>query len=301
MVVQRRKVDSDLLGPPQGRYPIIKDVDAEYVDPAGVRIGRADYARHLGRTRRTPACPHVDDDGPASDGRQAGQPNRRPGAQAVKGDRRQLVCGANRIRIHPWALRQACRGDRALLGGPVDRSARRLARPARAGGTPGYSADHHSEQGEPDPTRHALSTAGVSLTSLLAVFGSVGPRPYDGHSVAIGHAPQAGRREWQIRRPCQISRCDSIVHSDFGISDPTSCSTFTGSSELVQPKRRASRPKCVSTVIPGIPNAFPSTTFAVFRPTPGSVTRSLSRLGTSPPYRSHRSCPSLINDVVLAR
>ena len=33
----------------------------------------------------------------------------------------------------------------------------------------------------------------------------------------------------------------------------------------------------VSTVMPGMPNALPSTTLAVLRPTPGSVTRSLRR------------------------
>ena len=63
-------------------------------------------------------------------------------------------------------------------------------------------------------------------------------------------------------------------------SRPRPC---TGSSSWVQPSRRASRPKWVSTVMPGTPKALPSTTFAVLRPTPGSVTRSRSRLGTSPP------------------
>ncbi len=72
---------------------------------------------------------------------------------------------------------------------------------------------------------------------------------------------------------------------------PTSCSTLTGSSCSVQPKRRASRPKCVSTVMPGTPKALPSTTFAVLRPTPGSVTRSFSRPGTSPSKRSTSAAP----------
>ena len=51
---------------------------------------------------------------------------------------------------------------------------------------------------------------------------------------------------------------------------------------LVKPRRRDSRPTCVSTVIPGVSNAWPRTTFAVLRPTPGSVTRSSSVVGTSP-------------------
>ena len=42
-------------------------------------------------------------------------------------------------------------------------------------------------------------------------------------------APQAGLRAWQTRRPCQISRCDRMVHSDRGISAPTSCSILSGS------------------------------------------------------------------------
>ena len=35
---------------------------------------------------------------------------------------------------------------------------------------------------------------GPSLTSFLASFSSTGPMPNDGHSRAMGHAPQAGRR-----------------------------------------------------------------------------------------------------------
>ena len=39
-------------------------------------------------------------------------------------------------------------------------------------------------------------------------------------------------------------------------------------------------------MMPGVSKASPSTTFAVLRPTPGSVTRSSSVFGTSPPNRS---------------
>src|SRR5665647_3763845 len=77
-----------------------------------------------------------------------------------------------------------------------------------------------------------------------------------------------------------------MVQSFFGNRAPTACSTLTGSSSEVEPKRLAKRPTCVSTVIPGTPKALPSTTFAVLRPTPGRVTRSLSRGDTSPPNRS---------------
>ena len=92
------------------------------------------------------------------------------------------------------------------------------------------------------------------------------------HGRRICHARKPACGAWQIRRPCQISRCDSITHSDLGKSAPTSASTLTGSSLVVQPNRRDSRPKCVSTVMPGMPYALPRTTFAVLRPTPGRVT-----------------------------
>src|SRR5215471_12584564 len=72
-----------------------------------------------------------------------------------------------------------------------------------------------------------------------------------------------------------------MVHSERGKREPTSNSILTGSVCVVQPNRVASRAKWVSTVMPGTPNALPSTTFAVFLPTPGSVTRSFRRRGTS--------------------
>ena len=70
-----------------------------------------------------------------------------------------------------------------------------------------------------------------------------------------------------------------IVQSFFGISAATANSTLTGSVSLVHRQRRTSRPKCVSTVMPGTPKALPSTTLAVLRPKPGSVTSSSSRFG----------------------
>ncbi len=50
-----------------------------------------------------------------------------------------------------------------------------------------------------------------------------------------------------------------------------------------------------------MPYALPSTTFAVFRPTPGSVTISLSLRGTWPPNWSRSAAESPITDLVLAR
>ena len=108
-------------------------------------------------------------------------------------------------------------------------------------------------------------------------------------------------RAWQVRRPWKISTWLSMVQSRLGNIAPTACSTLTGSVSSVQPNRRTSRPKWVSTVMPGTPNALPSTTLAVLRPTPGRVTRSASRPGTSPSKRSTMAALRLITEFVLAR
>ena len=65
-----------------------------------------------------------------------------------------------------------------------------------------------------------------------------------------------------------------------------SSSTFTGSVSFVSFRRFESRRTCVSTGRPGRPNATERTTLPVLRPTPGSVTRSSSSVGTSPSKRS---------------
>ncbi len=117
----------------------------------------------------------------------------------------------------------------------------------------------------------------------------------------MGQAPQAGLREWQTRRPWKTTRCESIVHSLLGKISAISASTFSGSVCSVQPKRRTSRPKWVSTVMPGTPKALPRTTLAVLRPTPGSVTRSSRRPGTSPSKRSRSAVERPSSDFALAR
>src|SRR5207245_1141191 len=61
---------------------------------------------------------------------------------------------------------------------------------------------------------------------------------------------------------------------------------------------RVSRLTWVSTANPGMPKATPSTTLAVLRPTPGNVTRSSIRGGTSPWKRSIRA--ALAAMIVLA-
>ena len=73
-----------------------------------------------------------------------------------------------------------------------------------------------------------------------------------GHSLASVHDSQAGLREAQTRRPCRINRWLASVHDFSGSNFISSNSTFTGSSCSVSPRRRASRPTCVSTVMPGV-------------------------------------------------
>ena len=107
-----------------------------------------------------------------------------------------------------------------------------------------------------------------------------------GRALAVRGA-QRGQRAGAAGRPARVADAAAVpdqpvrqvVQSLRGISSPTSCSILTGSVLVVQPKRRTSRPKWVSTVMPGTPKALPSTTLAVLRPTPGSVTRSSSRAG----------------------
>src|SRR5665647_2675927 len=140
-----------------------------------------------------------------------------------------------------------------------------------------------------------------SLTRRAATSGSVSPMPKEGHRAASGHAPQAGVRAWQVRRPWMIRRCENTVHSRFSTMAHSSTSTATGSSLLVRPSRLVTRSTCVSTGSPGTPKALPSTTFAVLRPTPGRVPRSAIRVGTSPWYRATSAWPNPIRDWVLAR
>src|SRR5450759_4577990 len=74
------------------------------------------------------------------------------------------------------------------------------------------------------------------------------------------------------------------VQRSFGMILLRSRSAFTGSVCFVQPRRRARRPTWVSTTTPsGAFQTFPRTTFAVFRPTPGSAWSSTIVCGTSPP------------------
>ena len=74
------------------------------------------------------------------------------------------------------------------------------------------------------------------------------------------------------------------VHRAGGIAAHNCRSTTSGSSESAMPMRFATRSTCRSTGSPGTPSAWPSTTFAVLRPTPGSFVRAAISAGTSPPW-----------------
>ena len=68
-------------------------------------------------------------------------------------------------------------------------------------------------------------------------------------------------------------------------------STLSGSVSVVQPNRRTSRPKWVSTVMPGIPKRVAEHHIGGLPADAGSVTRSFIRFGTSPSKRSVNSGP----------
>src|SRR5437016_7244563 len=111
-----------------------------------------------------------------------------------------------------------------------------------------------------------------------------------------------GVRAWQNGRPCQISWWENWTHFSCGIIFITSCSTFLGSSFRDKFRRFERRSTCVSTTTPlAIPYAVPSTTFAVLRATPGSVSISSIVRGTCPPNLSMIALLAPITDFVLFR
>ena len=63
----------------------------------------------------------------------------------------------------------------------------------------------------------------------------------DGQMSARVQSSQRGRRAMQMRRPCQISRCESIVHSRCGKSRIRACSIDTGSVSFVRRRRSLRR------------------------------------------------------------
>src|SRR6266550_3049119 len=120
------------------------------------------------------------------------------------------------------------------------------------------------------------------------------------HSDSMLHSMHFGLRAWQTRRPCQISWWENWIHFSCGIIFIRSCSTFLGSSFRDKFRRFERRSTCVSTTTPlAIPYAVPSTTFAVFRATPGSVSISSIVLGTCPPNSSIIALLAPITDFVF--
>ena len=80
--------------------------------------------------------------------------------------------------------------------------------------------------------------------------------------------------------------------------------TGSGLDEFQSPRQRSrpvTRITCVSTGNPGTPNALPSTTLAVLRPTPGNVTSESIVSGTSPSKRSRSTAANPSRCLVLER
>ena len=66
-----------------------------------------------------------------------------------------------------------------------------------------------------------------------------------------------------VAQQCPLTALDELADGEFDL---------TGSVSLGPPQRRTSRPKWVSTVMPGMSKALPRITLAVLRPIPGRLT-----------------------------
>src|SRR6266508_2404486 len=124
--------------------------------------------------------------------------------------------------------------------------------------------------------------------------------PVHGHKAFTGQRGQSGFRARQVFRPWMISRCVAWVHRARGMTSQSWSCTLSGSSARARPSRCETRNTCVSTARAGTPKAFPRTTLAVLRPTPGSAVNWSSVLGTTPPWRSTRALPTPISARALA-
>src|SRR5690242_2261569 len=167
----------------------------------------------------------------------------------------------------------------------------------------------------PQPVRHER-TGAVLLEAQFRMLVQVAPggdessavNGGEGHTLELGHSlftthiSHLGLRAMHTARPWRISVCANHVHLSRGTTAMRSRSIFTGSFSFVRPSSVASRATCVSTTIPSLfRNQVPSTTFAVFRPTPGSSTSCSMVSGTSPPWRSTTACAIPMIDFVLLR
>jgi hypothetical protein len=105
----------------------------------------------------------------------------------------------------------------------------------------------------------------------------------EGQRWCTGQAAHWGTRALQTVRPWEMSKCEKSVQSFRHTSATKSRSILSGVVSVVNPRRRVRRCTCVSTAIPcGRPKAFPNTTLAVFRPTPGSPRSASIVSGTAP-------------------
>src|SRR2546421_583322 len=135
--------------------------------------------------------------------------------------------------------------------------------------------------------RYAASERDELATDLYAVARAPpAGSSADGQKSLSTQSTHRGRRATHTRRPWRISLRLNDPHSAAGSSDDSSCSALTGSVCVVRPSRRLSRPTWVSTGRPGRPRPTLRMTLAVLRPTPGSVVRSSTVDGTTPPKRS---------------
>src|SRR5690606_16170380 len=142
--------------------------------------------------------------------------------------------------------------------------------------------------------------AGPGVVPYPATLGTTTAE--EGQRSLSGQRSQRAVRAVHTARPWSITRCVNTTRDSGGRRGSRSRSTRSGSSSRVSPRRYAIRLTWVSTTTPSaIPKPTPSTTFAVFRPTPGSSTSSSRVFGTSPPCRSTSACAIPFSDFALFR
>lgn len=111
----------------------------------------------------------------------------------------------------------------------------------------------------------------------------------EGQMSRITHSQHFGRRAIHVRRPWVMISLSNSFHLSGANIFMSANSIFTASFAETNPSRFESRVTWVSTVIPGTSKQLLRTQFAVFRPTPASVTRASSDCGTTP-LNSCSSC-----------
>ena len=121
--------------------------------------------------------------------------------------------------------------------------------------------------------------------TLRPAIGDRGPlrsvHPTRGHIRRSAHSPHAGRRAWQVRRPCRSRFMWNSRSSPTGvIRSISSWSSSNGAPGRNSPSRVPTRETWVSTGTSCIPNANSRTHAAVLRPTPGRLVRYSCATGT---------------------